>query len=68
MSAMCLVMTWLITGPGSAAFVVACVIVVAVLAELAVSVLYATSFQPLLSTTFGPQFRQRLNAQGRAAG
>lgn len=68
MSAMCLAMAWLITGPGSTSFVVASVIVIAILAELAVSVLFATSFQPLLSTTVDPQFRQRLNAQGRAAG
>ena len=68
MSAMCLVMAWLITGPGSTTFVVTSVMVIAVLAELAVSVLFATSFQPLLSTTVDPQFRQRLNAQGRAAG
>lgn len=68
MSAMCLAMAWLITGPGSTSFVVTSVIVIAILAELAVSVLFATSFQPLLSTTVDPQFRQRLNAQGRAAG
>lgn len=68
MASMSLVMAWLITGPGSATFIVACVIALAVLAELAVSVLFATSFQPLLSTTVSPQFRQRLNAQGRAAG
>ena len=68
MSAMSLVMAWLITGPGSTTFVVASVMVIAVLAELAVSVLFATSFQPLLSTTVDPQFRQQLNAQGRAAG
>ncbi len=68
MSAMSLLMAWLIVGPGSTTFVVACVIAIAVLAELAVSVLFATSFQPLLTTTVGPQFRQRLNAQGRAAG
>ncbi len=68
MSAMCLVMAWLITGPGSTTFVVTSVMVIAVLAELAVSVLFATSFQPLLSTTVDPRFRQRLNAQGRAAG
>ncbi|MEZ5343346.1 MAG: hypothetical protein R2706_18480 [Acidimicrobiales bacterium] len=68
MSAMCLAMAWLMTGPGSPAFVVTCALAIAILAELAVSVLFATSFQPLLSTTIGPQFRQRLNAQGRAAG
>ncbi len=68
MSAMCLIIAWLITGPGSKTFIVTSVIVIAVLAELAVSVLFATSFQPLLSTTIDPQFRQRLNAQGRAAG
>ena len=68
MSVMCLIMAWLITGPGSTTFVVTFVIVIAVLAELAVSVLFATSFQPLLSTTVDTRFRQRLNAQGRAAG
>ena len=68
MSAMCLVMAWLVTGPGSTTFVVATVMVIATLAELAVSVLFATSFQPLLSTTVDAKFRQRLNAQGRAAG
>ncbi len=68
MSVMCLIMAGLITGAGSTTFVVTCVIVIAVLAELAVSVLFATSFQPLLSTTVDSRFRQRLNAQGRAAG
>lgn len=68
MSTMCLIMAWLITRSGSTTFVVTCVIVIAILAELAVSVLFATSFQPLLSTTVDSRFRQRLNAQGRAAG
>lgn len=68
MSVMCLIMAWLMTGSGSTTFVVTFVVVIAVLAELAVSVLFATSFQPLLSTTVGSRFRQRLNAQGRAAG
>jgi len=68
MAAMCLAMAWLVTGPGSTTFVVVSVMVIAVLAELAVSVLFATSFQPLLTTTVSPAFRQQLNAQGRAAG
>jgi len=68
MAAMCLVMAWLLTAPVSAAAVIAAVIVIAVLAELSVSVLFATSFQPLLSTTVDSGFRQRLNGQGRAVG
>lgn len=68
MSVMSLIMAFLITEPGSTTFIVTCVIAIAVLAELAVSVLFATSFQPLLSTTVDSRFRQRLNAQGRAAG
>ncbi|MGH1490334.1 MAG: hypothetical protein ACRBK7_13250 [Acidimicrobiales bacterium] len=68
MAAMCLVMAWLIPGPVSASTVVVIVITIAVLAELAVSVLFATSFQPLLSTTIDAGFRQQLNAQGRAIG
>lgn len=67
LAAMCLAFAWLVTEPGSTAFVVAAAIVIAVLAELSVSVLFATSFQPLLSTTVGPRFRQQLNAQWRAA-
>lgn len=66
MSAMCLVMAWLVAGPGSSALVTASVIFIAIIAELAVSILFATSFQPLLATTVAPQFRQQLNAQGRA--
>lgn len=68
MASMCLVMAWLIPGPLPTATVVVAVIVIAVLAELAVSVLFATSFQPLLTTTVDASFRQQLNAQGRAAG
>ncbi len=68
MAAMCLAMAWLLTAPFSASVVIVAVIVIAVLAELAVSVLFATSFQPLLSTTVDSGFRQRLNAQGRAVG
>lgn len=68
MAAMCLAMAWLMLGPMPTTAVVVAVIAIAVLAELAVSVLFATSFQPLLSTTVDPGFRQRLNAQGRAAG
>ena len=68
MAAMCLLMAWLIAGAGSTTVVVASVLAIAILAELAVSVLFATSFQPLLATTVDAQFRQRLNAQGRAAG
>lgn len=41
---------------------------VTVVAELAVSVLFATSWQPLLSLTLTPTQRQNVNSRGRAAG
>ncbi len=66
MAVMCLVMAWLLTAPISSPAVIVTVIIIAVLAELSVSVLFATSFQPLLSTTVDAAFRQRLNGQGRA--
>ena len=67
-SMLCLLLAWLIQAPISATVVVAAAMLIAVLAELAVSVLWATSWQPLLSTSVTPNFRQRLNAQARAAG
>ncbi len=39
-----------------------------VAAEIALSVLYATSWQPLLAHGLPSDIRQRLNARGRAAG
>lgn len=68
MAVMCLAMALLMIGSNlSLTAVVVAVIVIAVLAELAVSVLYATSLQPLLSTTVDATSRQWLNGQGRAA-
>ena len=43
-------------------------IAIAVIAEQAVSILYATSWQPLLSVTASNEFRQRLNGQAQAIG
>jgi hypothetical protein len=68
MAALCGLMAWLIHLPISASFVITTAIVIAVLAEVAVSILWATSWQPLLSTNIGHRFRQHLNAQARAAG
>lgn len=67
MAVFCWLMALLILGPDSDTFVVVSVISIAVLAELALSVLFATSWQPLLSTNVSHEFRQRLNAQARAA-
>lgn len=68
MAVMCVAMAWLLIGSGlGATTIVVAVILIAVLAELAVSVLYATSLQPLLSTTVDATSRQWLNGQGRAA-
>jgi hypothetical protein len=39
---------------------------IAVVAEISLSVLYATAWQPLLSLVLGATDRQRINAQGRA--
>jgi hypothetical protein len=39
---------------------------IAVVAEISLSVLYATAWQPLLSLVLGPTDRQRINARGRA--
>lgn len=62
-----LAVVWLLVGSGlSTTAVVVAVIAIAVLAELAVSVLYATSLQPLLATTVDAPSRQWLNGQGRA--
>ena len=52
--------------PGSPVAFVA--LAVTVLAEIAISVLFATSWQPLLSTNLGSSDRQWVNARGRAAG
>ena len=41
---------------------------VTVAAEIAVSVLFATSWQPLLSATLDSRHRQSVNSRGRAAG
>jgi hypothetical protein len=41
---------------------------VTVVAEIAVSVLFATSWQPLLSSTLTSNQRQNINSRGRAAG
>jgi hypothetical protein len=67
-AALCGLMAWLIRLPISASFVIVTAIVIAVLAEVAVSILWATSWQPLLATNVGHTFRQHLNAQARAAG
>lgn len=53
------------TDGGAPAYVA---LVLTVLAEVAVSVLYATSWQPLLSTVLGSVQRQQLNSRARAAG
>ncbi len=68
MSTLCLLMAWLIQAPISTSIVIAAAVLIAVLAELAVSLLWATSWQPVLSTSVTAGFRQRLNAQARAAG
>lgn len=43
-------------------------LVLAVTAEIALSVLWATSWQPLLTYSVGAASRQRINSRGRAAG
>ncbi len=68
MAVLCAVMAWLVQVPMSASVVIAAAIVASVTAELAISVLWATSWQPLLSERVSPSFRQRLNAQARAVG
>lgn len=61
-------MAWL-AGPGAGRDVIVVVgLGVTVVAELAVSVLFATSWQPLLSSTLPPSQRQHTNSRGRAAG
>lgn len=50
--------------PGS--LVAGLVLVIAVLAEIAVSVLFATAWQPLISYTLSAKQRQFVNGQGRA--
>jgi len=67
MSALCAVMAWLIGKPISPSFVIVTAVLIAVSAEIAVSVLWATSWQPVLSSSIAPRFRQWLNAQARAA-
>lgn len=52
--------------PGSPLGVIA--LVTTVLAELAVSVLFATSWQPLMSRLLSTRARQQVNARGRAVG
>lgn len=52
--------------PGEALGVIA--LVMTVLAELAVSVLFATSWQPLMSRLLTTRARQQINARGRAVG
>lgn len=68
MAGLCWLMAWLVLGPISSGFVIASAIIIAIMAELAVSVLFATSWQPLLSINVSHEFRQRLNAQARAVG
>ncbi len=68
MALLCGLVAWLIHAPLSHGAVVAATIAIAMTAELSVSVLYATSWQPLLSVNVGHAFRQRLNAQATAAG
>ncbi len=68
MAIMCLVFAAMIVSDWRGPSLVAGVIALAVLAEIAVSVLFATSFQPLLSTTVSHAVRQRLNGPGRALG
>ena len=53
---------------GEAGGLVVVVVALAVSAEVFLSVLYATSWQPLLSRSLGSEDRQRLNARGRAIG
>jgi hypothetical protein len=67
MSALCALMAWLIGTPISPSFVIVTAVLIAVSAEVAVSVLWATSWQPALSSSVTPRFRQWLNAQARAA-
>lgn len=55
----------LTAAPGSG--LAAGALVVAVVAEITLSVLYATAWQPLLSLVLDAPARQRINAQGRAA-
>lgn len=64
----CLVLAGLVlmTEPGDAAGMAA--LAITVLAEIAVSVLFATSWQPLLSMALTTRARQSLNSRGRAAG
>lgn len=67
MGVLCGLLAWLLQMPAPASFIVAAAILVSVTAELAISVLWATSWQPLLGARVSPSFRQRLNAQARAA-
>ena len=58
-----------LAGPGTGRSVIVVLgLGVTVVAELAVSVLFATSWQPLLSSTLPPSQRQHTNSRGRAAG
>ena len=58
-----------IASPGTGLSVIVVVgLGVTVVAELAVSVLFATSWQPLLSSTLPQSQRQSTNSRGRAAG
>lgn len=65
---LCWLLAWLVPGPIATSATIVIVIAVAVLAELALSILFATSWQPLLSLHVSGAYRQRLNAQARAAG
>ena len=67
LAALCWLLAFLVPRPVPAGATVIAVIAIAVVAELALSVLFATSWQPLLSVNVSGPFRQRLNAQAGAA-
>ena len=63
-SAMCVVMAVLVAAGDDLAWVA---LGLTVLAEISLSVLYATSWQPLVSSSLSTEARQRLNSKGYSA-
>jgi hypothetical protein len=67
MGAMALASSLLVAAAPPGSWIAGLVLVIAVLAEIAVSVLFATSWQPLISYTLSVDQRQFVNGRGRAS-
>lgn len=63
---LCWMLALLVVTAAPGSWLATSALAIAVVAEISLSVLYATAFQPLLSLVLGASDRQRINAQGRA--